>query len=336
MVNDMEKLEFTFLTKEQVEELSILENYGIGAAMTDFSILLGGLAEDEGYRYYTSEGNLLKDRTGWWWTKTSVYDYVYVVCNDGNSDDYDAGARQVGARPALSYSSISEISMNVVSGEKEILEVEYGEYPQDIVSEEFSKKLEDLYTTNKLNKTGKSYTTDSVKWNSFDVLFQERKHIEYEYDGEKYIRFVADSNSWGAVLSDGRKVEEGKPYWLKVEPIKWMIDKKTNIALSKKIIFAGVQFNNEEYYTVDFENTIIYRFLNEIFAKEIIPSNTVDKETIEQLKAIVQAFEQLLQQLSDIQEEQQKLLAKEAELKAQLEQMQAQIEGKGQYVKQQY
>lgn len=110
-------------------------------------------------------------------------------------------------RPALDCSSISQM----VSGTKGILEVEYGEYPQDIASEEISEMLENLYTNGLINQTVKSYTTDSVKYSDYYTPFQARTHIEYEYNGEKYIRFIGDSNCSGKVLSDGRIVEEGKP-----------------------------------------------------------------------------------------------------------------------------
>ena len=49
-------------------------------------------------------------------------------------------------------------------------------------------------------------------------------------------------------LSDGRTIQDGTPYWVEVEPIKWMIDERTNIALSKKLIFSGVQFNRKSNY----------------------------------------------------------------------------------------
>ena len=323
MVKNMEKLDF--LTEEQFIQLEILEKYDRQCAITDFSILLGGAVSSS---YHTSEGNSLKDRTGWWWTKTSLLDYACVVCSDGNSDGYDVGTREIGARPVLPYSAISENSMNVVRGLNGIFEVEYGEYPQYVVSEDFSRTLESAYLNRTINQTDKKYTTDSVHPHDFDTSFQAREHIEYEYNGKKYIRFVGDSNCEGCVLSDGRKIQEGGVYWVEVEPIKWMIDEKNNIVLSKKIIFAGVQFDVQEYYTGDFENTTICIFLNEIFAKDIIPS-VIDK-TVEQM---LEEKEQLLQELKVIQEGQQKLLVRETELVARIEHIQTEIKDKGQYGK---
>ena len=54
-------------------------------------------------------------------------------------------------------------------------------------------------------------------------------------------------------LSDGRTIQVGSPYWVKVEPIKWMIDEKANIALSKKLIFKKsppYKHNKSIYYTL--------------------------------------------------------------------------------------
>lgn len=70
IVGDLYMNNFTFLTDEQIfgsNQLDIIRKYGTACAITDFSILLGGFVSS----YYTSEGNTGKDRTGWWWTKSS-------------------------------------------------------------------------------------------------------------------------------------------------------------------------------------------------------------------------------------------------------------------------
>ena len=268
---------FTFLTDEQIfgnDQLDILKKYGTKCAITDFSILLGGYVSGD---YYTSEGNSRNDRTGWWWTKTPYDNDARVVRTNGNRNWGLVSGRHGGARPALPYSSISSISSNGVRGRNGILEVEYGEYPQTVVSEDFSRILEKAfanmpYSNNEMKTTGKSYTTDSVIYQDSDTQFQARTHTEYEYNGKKYIRFVGDSNCSEEVLSDGRTIQDGSPYWVKVEPIKWMIDERTNIALSKKLIFSGVQFNRRSNYKGDFNRTDIKEFMDRHFSKDIAPS----------------------------------------------------------------
>ena len=267
----------TLLAKKQIfgdQQLDILRKYGTNCAITDFAILLGGFVSGV---FYTNEGTSLKDRTGWWWTKTSYDNDAHAVNEHGDRICYYVNRRYGGARSALPYSSISSISSNGVRGRNGILEVEYGEYPQTIVSENFAITLERAYQNGAINQTGKMYTTDSVKYDDYDTPFQARTHIEYEYNGKKYIRFVGDSNGAGEILSDGRKVEKGKVYWVEVEPIKWLVDKRANIALCKNIIVSGIQFN-EKYYDGNFKNTRMYKFLNEIFAKDIIPSKIGEKK----------------------------------------------------------
>ena len=282
---------FTLLEIEQIfgnnklignKQLDIFKKYGTKCAITDFSILLGGYVSGD---YYTSEGNSRKDRTGWWWTKSSDENNdACVVDIDGNRSWYKVFNRNGGARPALSYSSISQVSSNGVRERNGILEVEYGEYPQTIVSEDFARTLERAYSNRTINQTGKKYTTDSVSYQDYYTPFRARTHIEYEYNGRKYIRFVGDTNCSGNVLSDGRTIQDGSPYWIEVKPIKWLVDKKTNIALSKKLIFSGLQFDRKNDYKGDFDKTDIKQFMDKYFSKDIIPSQVKEMTSEEKIQ----------------------------------------------------
>ena len=170
-------------------------------------------------------------------------------------------------------------------GRNGILEVEYGEYPQDIVPESFAKTLERAYSNRTIKQTGKKYTTDSVKYDDYNQVFKGRNHVEYEYNGKKYIRFVGDYNCQSEKLSDGRTIQEGSAYWIEVKPIKWLVDEKANIALSKKIIFSGVQFNRVADYKGKFDKTDIKQFMDKFFSKEIIPT-MIKEMTAEEKKQI--------------------------------------------------
>ena len=274
--------DFTFLTDEQIfgnDQLDILKKYGTKCAITDFSILLGGYVSE----LYTSDGISGKDRAGSWWTKTSFNGIGHLLFpNTFGVVRLDGATRDVGVRPVLSYSSIfSETSgARLRDG---ILEVGYGEYPQMIVPQYLATDLEVAHSLGTIKETGKSYTTDSVKCDKVDVPFQPRTHIEYEYNGKKYIRFVGDSKCHGKVLSDGRTIQSKEVYWVSVEPIIWMIDTKTDLALSKKIIFSGVQFDRQDKNQEDFEQTEIKKFMDTYFAKEILTDkvyNNIENEKI--------------------------------------------------------
>ena len=271
-------LDLTFLTKEQVVNLEILKKYGKKAAMTDFAILLGG--------------SVLNNQIClWWWTKTSN-NSNYVCTHDRTTDGFYwqvINYRHGGIRPAIKYSSIK----NLVKNEKvvnEIKEVEFGEYSQTIVGKDESDELEKLYNTNALFITGKNYTTDSYHYLEIGPSFSARTHTEYEYNGGKYIRFVGDENSKGKILSDGRKVEIEKPYWIKVEPVVWLVDEKEDIALCEKVIASGVQFDNKEIYFGEFAKTNIKWFMDTYLSKNLINSLnfdlSLDEATFEENKML--------------------------------------------------
>lgn len=272
---------FTFLTKEQIfgnNALDIIGKFGSRCAITDFSILLGGQVS---FAFFTNGGYSEKHRTGWWWTKSFDEDNdVLAVLDDGDIKWCRANGRWLGARPAIPYSSISSVASNKVRTISGVFKVEYGEYPQTIVLPIIARELENAFIDGTINKTGKSYTTDSVSYQDMGTPFKARSHIEYKYNGKKYIRFVGDSNCNGSVLSNRTTIYSGDVYWVQVEPIKWLIDEKEDIALSKEIIFSGVQFNRRRYYKGDFNKTDIKQFMDNYFSKDIIPSfaNQISQE----------------------------------------------------------
>ena len=243
--------DFTFLTEEQCfdssRKLEILEKRGTIAPITDFSILLGGYVSDD---YYYNNGNSLEDRSGWYWTSSDDKDNdVRVVRFDGSRIHSYVNRRGGGARPALPYSSIRNISSNGVRGRDGILEVEYGEYPQKVASKRLQDELERAYNYNQssIRKTGKTYTTDSRKYDEYDEKFSAQIIEEYSFDdGKKYVRVKANSYYAGSEfkLSNGERYKDGDYVWVEVQPIKWLIDEKSDIALSERLLFAGVQFKH--------------------------------------------------------------------------------------------
>ena len=69
----------TLLKEEQIfgeDRLDVLKQYGNACAITDFSILLGGFVASS---TYTSEGEALQNRTGYWWTQTPYNNNARVV-----------------------------------------------------------------------------------------------------------------------------------------------------------------------------------------------------------------------------------------------------------------
>lgn len=279
--------DFTFLTKEQMlgnNQIEIIKKKGDRAAMSDFSILLGGLVFSGCFVDADNGMKRLENRVSSYWTKSKAslgsVGCVALFCDV----PYGVIERFIGARPALPFSSIQSFSRNGVIGNDGILEVEFGEYPQKAVPRDFATMLEQELSIGRLKETGKTYTTDSRKVNDYAYKFEPQEHIEYEYNGKKYVRVKVDIRGRDSTLSNGEEYNKGDFVWVEVSPIKWCVDKQNDIALSKDVIFAGVQFNHTKYYSGDFRETDIKKFMDEYFSRDIIPSKTVRKTVTSETK----------------------------------------------------
>ena len=269
--------DFTFLTQKQYfgsDKLEILEKRGTKAAITDFSVLLGGMVSD----FHVDNDSSLEGRTGWYWTKSDYGDnFASVVSSRGTRKYNNVSIRCGGARPALPFSSISSIPTNGVSGAPKrardgVLEVEYGYYPQKAVSRDMQEKLERAFQRRSLSRTGKKYTTDSRKFDAYDETFSPKQHEEFGLDGKRYVRVEANSDFGGGefTLSNGESYRDGDFVWVEVSPVKWLVDEKKKIMLTDKLIFAGVQFKDtRDYHTRDFDKTDIKTFMDRYFSKEL-------------------------------------------------------------------
>ena len=276
---------FTFLTQEQCfesDKLDILKKRGTKAAITDFSVLLGGWVSD----YHTDNDSSLEGRTGYYWTKSDDGDNgARVVLGSGARYDRSVNLRNGGARPALPFSSISSIPTNGESGKRAsdgILEVEYGYYPQKAVSKDMQERLERAYRSGSISRTRNSYTTDSVAYDNYDTPFQPQTHQEYEYNGKRYVRVEANSYYDGNdfTLSNGEQYRDGDNVWIEVQPVKWLVDEKSRMMITEKLIFAGVQFNRERnYHTRDFDKTDIKTFMDKYLSKDLVQVRDIAEQT---------------------------------------------------------
>ena len=264
---------FTFLTEEQcfgADKLDIFEKRGTKAAITDFSVLLGGGVSDE----HVNNDSSLEGRTGYYWTKTDDGEsYARVVDDSGGRTYNNVYERIGGARPALPFSSISSIPTNGESGKRArdgILEVEYGYYPQKAVSRDMQERLERAYRSGSISKTRNTYTTDSRKYDAYDEKFLAKQHEEYEYNGKRYVRIEVNSGKSQYTLSNGENYRDGDNVWVEVSPVKWLVDERAKVMLTDKLIFSGVQFNHtRDYHTRDFDKTDIKTFMDRYLSRDL-------------------------------------------------------------------
>ena len=265
-MNDM-----NILSNEQIfgsEKLDIFKKYGTTAAITDFAILLGGGVSNE---FYASSGKGLIDRTGYWVSSTSKYgNALGVDCGGDSHIDY-VDVRDRGIRPTLLSYQSGDPKLQGLRNEFGILEVQYGEYPSRVVFGLLQGMLEKEYNHLRLKQTGRTYITDSRKFNEYGKDFKSQAHVEYEYENKIYVRVKANFSLSEQTLSDGMSYKNGGYVWVEVEPITWLVDEKTGIMVSKKCICSGVRFDKVRgEYRGKFNKTELKMFIDGFLSNEII------------------------------------------------------------------
>lgn len=270
----MNSQDITLLSEGQIwgnsseSQLEVIRKYGTKAAVTDLCVLTGSyLCEDTDYNI--DEDRSLTGRTSWFWTRSDDGDNdVRAVDRTGNRWHYRYRYKRNGAvRPVLpSAFLLHKISLNRARmGYNRATEVEYGEYPQNAADSKMQNILESKYKTGGMNKTGKSYTFDSVKVDDYDTGFKPVTYEEYEYQGKGYIRIKANSDFSGGKfkLSNGVEYRDGDYVWVEVSPVKWLIDDRTGILISKKGLVSGIRFlDKRTNYKGDFDRTEMKEYLD--------------------------------------------------------------------------
>ena len=265
-------LDFTLLTREQIlgdkngaGQLDVMKRYGTGVAPTDLAVLLGGFMT--GSDSHTSEG----DPTCITWSASPATNGG-VCCFGWTGSTVSLrpnGGGVASVRPALPPWETSKISPSKVKTIKGIRVAEYGEYPQTIADEQTSKELERRRESRSLRPTGKDYTFDSVGLDDYGIPFKATSYPEYELDGKRYIRVLGRAFENARYLSTGKQVENGKPYWVQVQPIEWLTD-ESGWMVSKKCLFAGIRFDMEKEYDGKFSQTFMKHYLDAHFTQEVI------------------------------------------------------------------
>ena len=293
----MDSFELTLLSEGQIwgndkeRQLDVIRKYGIKAAITDLCILTGGyLCEDT-----IDEDRSLTGRTSCFWTRSDDGDNdVREVDVDGDRVDVYRYKRYGAVRPALQSSVIfSQISPNKVSGYNGTEEVEFGKYPQNAADSRMQNILESEYNRG-MNKTGRSYTFDSVKYDDYDTGFKPVTYEEYEYGGKKYIRIKANSDFDGYrfKLSNGVEYIDGDYVWVEVSPVKWLIDDRTGLLISKKGLVSGIRFlDKRTNYKGDFDRTEMKEYLDKYMVKDLFQS--VDFEYLQDMEYSIDKSENI-------------------------------------------
>ena len=287
----MDSFELTLLSEGQIwgnnneSQLEVISKYGTKAAITDLCILTGSCLY-ENTNYNIDEDRFLTGRTSWFWTRSDDDDNdVRVVNQFGNRDIGCKYARDGAIRPALQSSVIfSQIYQSRVSGYNGTEEVEFGEYPQNAADSRMQNILESEYKRG-MNKTGRSYTFDSVKYDDYNTGYKPVTYEEYEYQGKAYICIKANAGFGGNKfkLSNGVVYRNGDYVWVEVAPVKWLIDDENKQLISKYGLVSGIRFLDKKTdYKGDFSKTEMKKYLDKYMVKDLFQS--VDFEYLQDME----------------------------------------------------
>ena len=278
----MKDFELTLLTAGQIwgneieEQLDVLRKYGTRSIVTDLSILEGIFTwYDFDYNEkYRLDKNSRNTRTASYWTKSNKDDRDMIICRwNGIEEEYEKTERDAGIRLVLNSNKLfQELYPQKRLGENDTFEVEYGEYPQTLVDSKTQTKLEKIYLLEqlkkeeyrtKMKKTGKVYTFDWLPASpvNFNKPIRPICYDELIYKNQKYIRLWENCDRY---------------LWVKVEPITWLIDEKTGLLISKKILLSGIRFADRLSDTSDFSKSDMKYYLDNFMTYEILSHDSLE------------------------------------------------------------
>lgn len=167
---------------------------------------------------------------------------------------------QTGIRPAIMYSEIKDKITKKERNKDGIIEVEYGEYPQNFVGSNWNETLERLWNHGLLNKNVKYYTLIFNK--QIETLEEYEINVKTE-NGQMYGKYVRITNPVKNLetLSNSKQYKKGDVLWIEVEPVKFLVDETETIAIAKNIIFSTTSLDKEK--TKEYMNTYLYNELNQ-------------------------------------------------------------------------
>lgn len=244
----------TQISREELltSELSyvLLNTYEI----TDFSILLGGE-----YLYKKKDNKVY----GSYWLRNTV-NYIKSEVFDLKKQIHldDLRNRKYSIRPAIKLkNNFDKSNLKIVDYCGGIPIIEFGRYPQDIL--DYSKITNYI---DKLINTGKTFTTDASKLESFPFFpfYYEEKIID-----NNNVVFMENKSD--------KKYLKDKFYFVEVKPIRWLYDDSNKMLISERLLISNIQYDflDKNSFLFGGPNTEcnIDKFLNKYFIDDISELN---------------------------------------------------------------
>ena len=252
--------------------------------------------------YCTDLVNLMGGSNSFW-TKTSYLDCFVIVIEQHNNYTFkNSNNKNFSIKPVIKLPGrVDKVFPNIKVKYSfyDYHFVELGEYPQDLYYEFLDKSLEELQKTNSITKTGKTYHINN----------QDYKEYKFQ-DGTKAIYYKIDlEDKQYSFFNERHMFKNGSYVWVKVIPVKWLVDDKTDTLISGYGLLSGVRFNKDGY-DGNFENTEMYDFLNNVMFKDMFQDYLPKKEEIKEENKkdnILQMIKGLLNKTKEIKDEEDKI-----------------------------
>ncbi len=266
----------TILKLDQVagpNALEVFQKYGVEAGVTGYAIKRGTEPFKLKGKFFAAQGiepggDLLDQMCCEYWTSTKAEGTIGKAYSIGGFEakaeptwESENGIRLVVPLEDIQDEIMSSYTIEGLNGEVKV--VTYGEYPQSTFSVDESVKLTGLYENGVLKPTGKSYGAegfdteryyDGDKWH-----YEQDDYPEYEYNGEKYVLAKR------AVYDNG----DSRYFWSKVEPIEWLVDEKSGLAISRKCIVGGIPLKRNGVYLGNIDKTRVQKFIDNELSYDI-------------------------------------------------------------------
>ena len=232
-----------------------------------------------------------------------------VISSTGERGYLYLSNQQGGVRPLIPASETEHITPTSIRklgirGKGSIQIATFGEYPQKIADSKVQKQLNTLffaglklrnysYSRNNhtvtfsasfqegsyvahdlpLKRTHRKFTMNDRIPNSYEDSSLLRTYPAYRLEDKKYIQFFPHNTGDKIILPDGSQISHPKTHvWLEVTPLEWIVD-PSGVWVAKDIILSNMKMDDKPFQqrTCLFEESSLYAFLNNTFAKEILP-----------------------------------------------------------------
>ncbi len=251
-------------------QLEVFQKCGVEASLTDYAVALGGWVDPNETEMVRGEFSTS------YWTASPFGGRNKGVCiveYDGTPNYALPVDRNITVRPILTPAVTSRIHSKFVGTKKlknkETVDiVEYGMYPQPVLSLRTSRILEEDFLYQRLTPIQAFYTIDETDLLNYEHGFNPHPQSVYTKNGKAYVRTLAKEQIYDSIAGlNGKNIHQGDAYWFEVRPVRWLKD-ASGYWPAEQALLAGLQYDTKNTYNGDFAKTEMQRRLN-LFYHEI-------------------------------------------------------------------